>query len=55
MDQTSDDARAELTAQLDELLNTLSNKFAGVSSEMFAKSERSTVLLSSHGPLGWFC
>lgn len=35
----SDDARAELTAQLDELLNTLSNKFAGVSSEIFAKMD----------------
>lgn len=34
-----DDARAELTAQVDELLNSLSNKFAGVSSEIFAKSE----------------
>lgn len=37
--QTSDDARADLTVQLDELLNTLSNKFAGVSSEIFAKSK----------------
>ncbi|KAJ0117797.1 hypothetical protein J7T55_001997 [Diaporthe amygdali] len=36
---TSDDARAELTQQLDELLNTLSNKFAGVSSEIFAKMD----------------
>lgn len=36
--QTSDDARAELTVQLEDLLNTLSNKFAGVSSEIFAKS-----------------
>lgn len=36
--QTPDDARAELAGQLDELLNTLSNKFAGVSSEIFAKS-----------------
>ncbi|KAK3378451.1 hypothetical protein B0H63DRAFT_247768 [Podospora didyma] len=35
----SDDARAELTAQLEELLNTLSNKFAGVSSEIFAKMD----------------
>lgn len=36
---TSDDARAELTAQLEDLLNTLSNKFAGVSSEIFAKMD----------------
>ncbi|KAJ4389499.1 hypothetical protein N0V93_006968 [Gnomoniopsis smithogilvyi] len=36
---TPDDARAELTQQLDELLNTLSNKFAGVSSEIFAKMD----------------
>lgn len=36
---TSDDPRAELTAQLDDLLNTLSNKFAGVSSEIFAKMD----------------
>ncbi|KAL2151848.1 hypothetical protein VTH82DRAFT_5032 [Thermothelomyces myriococcoides] len=36
---TSDDARGELTAQVDELLNTLSNKFASVSSEIFAKMD----------------
>ncbi|KAK1831571.1 hypothetical protein QBC39DRAFT_351006 [Podospora conica] len=36
---SSDDARGELTAQLEELLNTLSNKFAGVSSEIFAKMD----------------
>ncbi|KUI52859.1 hypothetical protein VM1G_06838 [Cytospora mali] len=36
---TADDARADLTQQLDELLNTLSNKFAGVSSEIFAKMD----------------
>ena len=36
--QTNDDARSELTAQLEDLLNTLSNKLAGVSSEIFAKS-----------------
>ncbi|KAK0719776.1 hypothetical protein B0H67DRAFT_643091 [Lasiosphaeris hirsuta] len=35
----TDDAHAELTAQLEELLNTLSNKFAGVSSEIFAKMD----------------
>ncbi|KAL2167716.1 hypothetical protein VTG60DRAFT_892 [Thermothelomyces hinnuleus] len=36
---TSDDARGELTAQVDDLLNTLSNKFASVSSEIFAKMD----------------
>ncbi|CAK7566776.1 MAG: hypothetical protein SEPTF4163_004728 [Sporothrix epigloea] len=35
----SDEARADLTAQLDDLLNTVSNKFAGVSSEIFAKMD----------------
>lgn len=40
--QTNDDARGELTAQLEDLLNTLSNKFAGVSSEIFAKSALSS-------------
>ncbi|KAF4985452.1 hypothetical protein FGRMN_11203 [Fusarium graminum] len=33
----SDDARADVTAAVEELLNSLSNKFAGVSSEIFAK------------------
>ncbi|KAK4038787.1 hypothetical protein C8A01DRAFT_37275 [Parachaetomium inaequale] len=36
---TNDDARSELTAQVEDLLNTLSNKFAGVSSEIFAKMD----------------
>ncbi|CAK7240204.1 MAG: hypothetical protein STHCBS139747_001642 [Sporothrix thermara] len=36
---SSEDARADLTAQLDDLLNTVSNKFAGVSSEIFAKMD----------------
>ncbi|KAL2179128.1 heat shock factor binding protein 1 [Thermothelomyces heterothallicus CBS 202.75] len=36
---TSDEARGELTAQVDDLLNTLSNKFASVSSEIFAKMD----------------
>ncbi|KAK4137878.1 hypothetical protein BT67DRAFT_439102 [Trichocladium antarcticum] len=35
----NDDARGALTAQLEDLLNTLSNKFAGVSSEIFAKMD----------------
>lgn len=37
--QNSDDARAELTARIDDLINMLSNKFAGVSSEIFAKMD----------------
>ncbi|TVY71341.1 hypothetical protein LSUE1_G004438 [Lachnellula suecica] len=39
--QTTTDASApaELSAVVDELLNTLSNKFAGVSSEIFAKMD----------------
>lgn len=40
--QTPEDSRQELTAQIDDLLNTLSNKFSGVSSEIFAKSESGT-------------
>jgi len=32
-------APAELSAVVDELLNSLSNKFAGVSSEIFAKMD----------------
>ncbi|KAK4191422.1 hypothetical protein QBC35DRAFT_487144, partial [Podospora australis] len=36
---TPDDPRAELNAQIEDLLNTLSNKFAGVSSEIFAKMD----------------
>ncbi|KAK3403584.1 hypothetical protein B0T20DRAFT_401328 [Sordaria brevicollis] len=36
---SADDARQELSVQLEDLLNTLSNKFAGVSSEIFAKSK----------------
>ena len=37
--QNSDEARPDVTAAVDELLNTISNKFANVSSEIFAKSE----------------
>jgi len=37
--QTSDSAQADLMSAVDDMLNTLSNKFAGVSSEIFAKSE----------------
>jgi hypothetical protein len=48
--QTTTDASApaELSAVVDELLNSLSNKFAGVSSEIFAKSTSSLVLDSAH-------
>ncbi|CEF82936.1 unnamed protein product [Fusarium graminearum] len=38
-ENASDDARADVTAAVEELLNSLSNKFAGVSSEIFAKSK----------------
>ncbi|KAL8418346.1 hypothetical protein RB594_001812 [Gaeumannomyces avenae] len=43
----AEDARGELTAQLEDLLNTLSNKFAGVSSEIFAKSKLADPLVAS--------
>ncbi|KAJ2973214.1 hypothetical protein NQ176_g6736 [Zarea fungicola] len=36
-DNPGDDARTELNAAVEELLNTIQNKFAGVSSEIFAK------------------
>ncbi|KAK4238870.1 hypothetical protein C8A03DRAFT_14695 [Achaetomium macrosporum] len=36
---TNEDAAGELSAQLEDLLNTLSNRFAGVSSEIFAKMD----------------
>ncbi|KAH8790174.1 heat shock factor binding protein 1-domain-containing protein [Hyaloscypha finlandica] len=36
---TDASASAELSAVVDELLNSLSNKFAGVSSEIFAKMD----------------
>ncbi|KAM0435223.1 hypothetical protein ACHAPT_003313 [Fusarium lateritium] len=38
-ENTSDDARTDVTAAVEELLNSLSNKFAGVSSEIFAKMD----------------
>lgn len=37
--QSNEDSSADVTAAVEELLNSLSNKFAGVSSEIFAKSE----------------
>ncbi|POS83306.1 hypothetical protein EPUL_003689 [Erysiphe pulchra] len=36
---TDASAPAEFSAVVDDLLNTLSNKFAGVSSEIFAKMD----------------
>ncbi|KAK0392356.1 hypothetical protein NLU13_1851 [Sarocladium strictum] len=36
---TSEDANADVTAAVEELLNSLSSKFAGVSSEIFAKMD----------------
>ncbi|PNP48259.1 hypothetical protein TGAMA5MH_00542 [Trichoderma gamsii] len=34
-----DEGNADVTAAVEDLLNTLSNKLSGVSSEIFAKSE----------------
>jgi heat shock factor-binding protein 1 len=48
---TDTSAPAELSAVVDELLNSLSNKFAGVSSEIFAKST-SCLRLIEGGPSG---
>jgi len=39
LSSTTDDAPAELSVVVDELLNSLSNKFAHVSSEIFAKMD----------------
>ncbi|TFB02030.1 hypothetical protein CCMA1212_005932 [Trichoderma ghanense] len=35
----NEDSSADVTAAVEELLNSLSNKFAGVSSEIFAKMD----------------
>jgi len=40
--QSSDDARTDLSAAVDDLLNSLSNKFASMSSEIFAKMDEMT-------------
>ncbi|KAL7797590.1 heat shock factor binding protein 1 domain-containing protein [Trichoderma ceciliae] len=37
--QNTEDSSADVTAAVEELLNSLSNKFAGVSSEIFAKMD----------------
>jgi len=39
VNSTGTDAPSELSAVVDELLNSISNKFAGVSSEVFAKMD----------------
>ncbi|TDZ22539.1 hypothetical protein Cob_v004533 [Colletotrichum orbiculare MAFF 240422] len=36
---SSEDAKGDVNAAVEELLNTISNKFAGVSSEIFAKMD----------------
>ncbi|KEY69766.1 hypothetical protein S7711_03746 [Stachybotrys chartarum IBT 7711] len=48
-DQTepAEDPRADVNAAVEELLNTLSNKFAGVSSEIFAKMDEMSRRLDS--------
>jgi heat shock factor-binding protein 1 len=45
--ESADDSRADVTAAVEELLNTLSNKFAGVSSEIFAKMDEMSRRLDS--------
>ncbi|KXH64327.1 heat shock factor binding protein 1 [Colletotrichum nymphaeae SA-01] len=37
--QISEDPKTDVNAAVEELLNTISNKFAGVSSEIFAKMD----------------
>ncbi|PKS05280.1 hypothetical protein jhhlp_008652 [Lomentospora prolificans] len=44
---TADDSRADLNAAVEDLLNSLSNKFAGVSSEIFAKMDEMSRRLDS--------
>lgn len=43
--QSPEGANADVSAAVEDLLNTLSNKFASVSSEIFAKSRRRHVRL----------
>lgn len=45
--QNPEEIRSDVTAAVDELLNKLSNQFAEVSQEMFAKSERTFTLYPS--------
>ncbi|KAL5611624.1 hypothetical protein BROUX41_000793 [Berkeleyomyces rouxiae] len=42
-----DDPHADLNSAVEELLNSLSNKFAGVSSEIFAKMDEMSRRLDS--------
>lgn len=44
---SADDAPAELSAVVDELLNSLTSKFSGVSSELFAKMDEMSRRLDS--------
>jgi len=46
-DTVSEDAPAELTAVVDELLNGLATKFSSVSSEIFSKMEEMSSRLDS--------
>ncbi|KAL1891376.1 hypothetical protein Cpir12675_004990 [Ceratocystis pirilliformis] len=46
-DAPPDDPHADLNAAVEELLNSLSNKFAGVSSEIFAKMDEMSRRLDS--------
>lgn len=50
MQDTGDTKAADVNAAVEELLNTLSNKFAGISSEIFAKSKSGILphMLSQH-------
>ncbi|CAI4210258.1 unnamed protein product [Parascedosporium putredinis] len=41
---SAEDSHADLNAAVEDLLNSLSNKFAGVSSEIFAKNSLETEL-----------
>ncbi|KKA29966.1 hypothetical protein TD95_003770 [Thielaviopsis punctulata] len=45
--EATDDAHTDLNSAVEELLNSLSNKFAGVSSEIFAKMDEMSRRLDS--------
>jgi len=45
LQQEREDAPAELSAVVDELLNNLTTKFSAVSSEIFSKSWYSSMLM----------
>lgn len=44
---SAEDSHADLNAAVEDLLNSLSNKFAGVSSEIFAKMDEMSRRLDS--------